>query len=258
MEFVLHPPWAASPSPNGYIKPRRRIFDDFLSLSSATHQQIYEFASKFGPLLVYCRVKSLFEEGQLLVQERSEVWRYLARCMKSLLRIAAGLHMRRGDQTRDWDVIGQAPFAVSSVVCSIKKMDLLNPCPFLPEEDWSVRANFIVKGQSRDRDMWVGLLNNLLELGRCRPWVVWQGNRTSPGPRIVYCGPSLLSFLSLQVCLTALKQDAFAVCSFCNTSYTSARAPKAGQRNFCHDCRKSGKPVLVAQRTRRARIREAR
>jgi hypothetical protein len=154
MNFVLHPPWAEPPAPNGYIRPRRHIFDDFLALSSATDEQICNFASKFGPLLIYCRVKSLFDERQLLVQERSMVWRYMAQSMKSLLRIAARLHTGRGQTASDWDAIGTAPPPVSIAVKRMKQMDLLNPSPFLPEEDWSVRTNFIARGFNRDRGMW--------------------------------------------------------------------------------------------------------
>ena len=105
--------------------------------------------------------------------------------------------------------------------------------------------------------MWARCLNVLLELGRVRPWLVWEGAGTSGRPKLMFSGRHLLSYLALQLCLRASKHDAFAVCSFCNHQYTPAgRAPKTGQRNFCSECRESGVPVRVAQRDRRARLRE--
>jgi|ERR1035437_3296697 hypothetical protein len=95
-------------------------------------------------------------------------------------------------------------------------------------------AHFVRKGADRDPKMWARLLNVLLELGRVRPWLVWEGDGSSARPNLVFSGPNLLSYLALQLCLRASKHDAFAVCCYCNRQYTpSERAPKAGQRNFC-------------------------
>src|ERR1035437_9541804 len=118
-------------------------------------------------------------------------------------------------------------------------------------------AHFVRKGADRDPKMWARLLNVLLELGRVRPWLVWEGDGSSARPNLAFSGPNLLSYLALQLCLRASKHDAFAVCCYCNQPYTpSERAPKAGQRNFCQDCRKRGVPIRLAQRSRRERLRE--
>jgi hypothetical protein len=117
-------------------------------------------------------------------------------------------------------------------------------------------THFVRKGSDRDRKMWARLLNALMELGRVRPWLVWEGTGGSV-PKLMFSGRNLLSYLALQLCLRASKHDAFAVCSYCEREYTSAeRAPKAGQRNFCLDCRNNGVPVRLAQRSRRERLRE--
>jgi hypothetical protein len=119
-------------------------------------------------------------------------------------------------------------------------------------------AYFVRKGSDRDRKMWARFLNALLDLGRVRPWLVLEGAGSSARPKLVFSGPNLLSYLALQLSLSASKHDAFAVCSYCNRQYAPmGRAPKTGQRNFCPDCRAAGVPVRVAQQARRERLREA-
>jgi hypothetical protein len=254
MDFVIPAPWAAARAGVGYVKPDRRILEEFLRLELAEDSQIYKFAAKYGPLLIFGRFETT-EERKLIVHEYSEVWRYMARCMNSLLRIAAKLYAGRSSADSDWDAIGKCPFPVYAAAERSEHTDWLDPSPFSAEEDWSGMTNFIGRGHSRNREMWATLLNTLLRFGRARPWVIWGSAASAARPQMVFSGPSLLSYLALQLCLMALKQDAFVVCTFCQREYPPTRAPKSGQRNFCPDCREQGSPVLVAQRSRRDRLR---
>jgi len=257
MAFVVHTPWAAPSPPVGYVKPSRRVFEKFLSLGSASDAEIQAFASRFGPLMIFCvpEPESSTDGKTELIHERSEVWRYFARCMTALLHIAASVHANRRPEPADWDTFGKCPFPVLSAKGRIKDADVLNPLAFQPEESWSAMAYFISVGEHRDREMWTRLLNCLLQLGRARPFVTWEGSGKSARPRLVFAAPRLLSFLALQLCLTALKADAFDVCGYCYCQYTGKRAPKTGQRNFCPECRGNGVPGLLAQREHRARVR---
>jgi len=263
MNFTIHAPWAAPAPPAGHVKARRSVFEGFLSLGAAPDAVISDFASRFGPLLIYCRIEPASAERQLVVHESSEVWRYFARSMKSLLRIAAALHVGRRSDSSDWDSIGNCPFPVANFVEQRSERELrpdselLGLEPFVTGQLWRAAASFIRRGSERNRAMWARLLNALLDFGRTRPWVIWDGSGDAAPPRMVFSGPYLLSYLALQLCLTALKQDAFFVCSFCRREYSPIRAPKAGQRNFCPDCRKAGVPVRVAQRTHRERLRQS-
>jgi hypothetical protein len=182
------------------------------------------------------------------------MWRYFAASMQSLLRIASCFHSDRRPDGADWDRIGA--FQTSLAAPAEQIPDLLS-ATYGGEEAWSVMVHFVGRGVDRDRKMWARLLNVLLELGRVRPWLIWEGAGKSARPKLVFSGPNLLSYLALQLCLRASKHDAFAVCSYCNRQYAPmGRAPKTGQRNFCPVCRAAGVPVQVAQRSRRERLRE--
>jgi hypothetical protein len=256
--FTMHTGWAAPMPPGGYVKPSRRIFETFLCLDSASDNEIHDFASRVGPLMIFCRPEPTADETTEIIHERSEVWRYFARCMKALLRIAASLQNGRRPNRSDWDTIGNCPFAVFNAKMRVRSTEMLNPLSFLPEETWSAAAHFIKKGEDRDREMWARLLNLLLQLGRARPFIKWEGSGTAAWPQLVFAAPRLLSYLAMQLCLVALKQDGFALCSSCSREYSPKRAPKTGQRNFCPECRQAGVPVRMAQRARSKRLRETR
>lgn len=255
MAFEIYTPWGTPELEAGYVKPTPRIFEDFLLLGSASDTEIYDFASRFGPLMIYCRTVPSRGATEF-IHERSEVWRYFARCMNSLLQIAADIHSGRNQKAADWDAIGACPFPVDSAKWRIKDSDVMNPLAFQPEESWSAIAYFIKVGEHRDRETWARLLTALLTLGRAEPRIIWQTSRRSAQPQMVFGAPRLLSYLALQLCLASLKQDALAMCSHCRREYASSRAPKSGQRNFCPDCRQKGVPALIAKRDSRARVRE--
>ena len=264
LEFVLHKPRRALHRRTRRVKPSGQILEKFLSLASASDKDIHDFASKFGPLLIFCREEHVRREDvemrQLVIVESCEVWRYFAACMRSLLRIAASFHGGRASDPADWGTIGNYPPPVDRAKedqANQEPVDWLNPSPSTGEAAWKFMALFVRKGTDRDRAMWTRLLNVLLGLGRVRPWVLWEGPESDARPKVVFSGPNLLSHLAIQLCLVASKQDSFAICSYCNNHYSpQKRAPKAGQRNFCPDCRASGVPVRIAQRTRREKLRE--
>jgi hypothetical protein len=171
------------------------------------------------------------------------------------LRLASSFHAGRRPEAADWDRIGAFP--ASLVPNEQEPSDLLRaPRGMGIEEAWASMAHFVGQGADRDRKMWMRFMNALLELGRVRPWLTWEGAGTSERPKLMFSGPDLLSYLALQLCLTATKHDALAVCSYCSRQYTPLqRAPKAGQRNFCPECRETGVPVRLAQRAQRERLR---
>jgi len=248
LEFVVHAP-AFVPASVRRIKPKKEILEKFLRLGTASDSEIHAFAARFGPLLIYYQGQAAGMEHQRIVIEKCDVWRYFAACMGALLRIAAKFHLGHTPDPTDWETIGNCPFTVSNA--EEPTYDWMSPTPLHGEGAWEGRTYFIRKGD-RGRAMWTGLLNLLLELGRVRPWVIWQGSGSAARPQLMFSGPNLLSYLALQLSLTASKHDAFAVCSYCNKEYSPLRrAPKAGQRNFCPDCRANGVPVRIGQRLRK-------
>jgi hypothetical protein len=257
LEFVLDSPRTKFPRLGNSVRPSPDLFERFLRLETAPAQQIQEFASKFGALLIFCRIEERkILPGKLIILESCSVWRYFAASMRSLLRIASCFDSDRRTDPADWDRIGAFPTSLARPA-EEKPRDPLSASSFGGEEAWPAMAHFVGRGADRDRKMWARFLNVLLELGRVRPWVIWEGTGSSARPKLVFSGPNLLSYLALQLCLRASKHDAFAVCSYCNRQYAPiGRAPKTGQRNFCPDCREAGMPVRVAQRSRRERLRE--
>ena len=255
LEFVLHSPWAGFPPRVNPVRPSPNIFERFLQLADAPAQQILRFAQRFGALLIFCRIEEGKIPNKLVIVESCEMWRYIAASMRSLLRIASRFHTNSRPDRADWDQIGTRP--ASLVAAKNKHRDLLSPTSFGGEEAWIAMAHFVQKGSDRDRTMWARLLNVLLELGRVRPWLVWEGTGGLARPKLMFSSRNLLSYLALQLCLRASKHDAFAICSYCEREYAPpGRAPKTGQRNFCTDCRTSGVPVRLAQRSRRERLRK--
>lgn len=256
LELVLDSPRTRFPPLANDVRPSPDLLERFLRLEAAPAQQIQEFASKFGALLIFCRIeRQKLLPGKLVIFESCAVWRYFAASMRYLLRIASCFHSDRRPDPADWDRIGVFPESLAPPAKQ-EPHDLLGTS-LSAEEAWTAMAHFVGKGADRDRKMWARFLNALLELGRVRPWLVWEGAGSSARPKLVFSSPNLLSYLALQLSLRASKHDAFAVCSYCNRQYAPmGRAPKTGQRNFCPDCRADGVPVRVAQRSRRERLRE--
>jgi hypothetical protein len=257
LKFVLEPLWSGFSSQATPVRASPDLLERFLRLATAPAPQIHKFASSFGPLLIFCRAKerkSLPEK--LIIVESCEVWRYFAASMLALLRIASCFHADRKPDPADWDRIGACPAPL--VPTRLRHLDPLSFTSMGGEQSWVAMAHFVGKGADRDRKMWALFLNVLLELGRVRPWLVWEGTGGSARrPKLVFSGSHLLSYLALQLCLMASKHDAFAVCSFCSCQYVPlGRAPKTGQRNFCPDCRESGVPGMLAQRARRERLQQ--
>ena len=202
LEFVLLKPLYRSPAaihqPRRRIrrvKPSGQILEKFLSLTSASDKEIHDFASKFGPLLIFCREERAPSTDvgmdQLVLVESCEVWRYFAACMRSLLRIAASFHGGRAPDPADWATIGNYPPPVGRVKdyrYDQEPVEWLNPSPCTGEEAWKAMVHFVGKGKDRDRAMWTRLLNVLLGLGRVRPWVLWEEPEDDARPKVVFSG----------------------------------------------------------------------
>jgi hypothetical protein len=253
LEFRLRSPWV-EPLSRGRILPSTKILDSFLRLAKASDEDILAFASRYGALQIFCETAKEQSEEEMMVVESCAVWRYFAGCIGSLLRIAAAYHDGSRPRLSDWEVIGNCPIEV--VIAKRESIDLLSPFPFQGDRAWSELCAFVRKG-TKDKRIWELLVNTLLGLGRVRPHLSWEGSGGKARPQLKLSGPNLLSYLGLQLCLTACKLDSFAMCSYCSQLYLPPlRAPKAGQKNFCPDCRKAGVPVRIAQRDRRERRRE--
>lgn len=196
LRFVM--PWSAPSSQ--LIKPNKNLFEAFLQLAHATDVEIHKFASRYGPLLIYCHAAELDEH--VVIVESCEVWRYFAACMKALLRMAARIHAGRSPELSDWDVIGRLPMAIGRT--EVNNMDWLNPSPTEAQKSWRVMAGIVSTGRNRDRAMWERLVNGALQLVEIRPRIMMKGAGAAARPRLTISGSGLLAYLVLQLCLVVL------------------------------------------------------
>jgi hypothetical protein len=217
-------------------------------------ERISRFAARYGGLQIFFKLTG----GAGLLQtehiEYCDVWRYFARVMRAMLRIAANLYHGTSGPTDQWNVISQFP-QVMHQVAHRSTPGLLHPFPEGDERNWLALAHFAAKNSQQNKTMFGHLVNTLLGLGCVRPWMTWPHEGR---PKITYSSRSLLSQLVLQLCLRLAKIDAFLVCTHCQKPYSPVvRAPKAGQRNFCPDCRREGVPRTYALKDFRLRQRQS-
>lgn len=175
--------------------------------------------------------------------------------MRAMLRIAAGLHQGTSGPKEEWYVISQFP-QVMRQVAHRSTPGLLHPFPEGDEQNWLALAYFVAKDSHQNKATFGHLVNTMLGLGCVRPWLTWPADGR---PQITYSSRSLLSQLAFQISLRLAKVDAFLVCIHCQKPYSPVvRAPKAGQRNFCPDCRREGVPKAYALKDFRQRQRQSR
>jgi hypothetical protein len=251
--------WSGNSS-GRWIRPPQGLLDSFIALADApSDEKIGSFATQYGGLQIFYNVggKPTWPLAEHI--EYCEVWRYFARVTRALLRIASNLYRGGAGSKEDWDAISKVP-SVMRETAQKAMPGILYPFPLSDEANWLALAHFVAKGSQQTRVMFAHLVNTLLGLGCVRPWFTWSdGARKVIRPQIAHSGRSLLSQLALQLCLRLAKVDALLVCVHCQQPYSPVvRAPKAGQRNFCPECRTKGVPQNYALKDFRKRRRQSR
>ena len=99
------------------------------------------------------------------------------------------------------------------------------------------------------------ITNEWLLIGNARPAVIWH--HWGKKPTVKLGGAGLFGALALQLALAIGQSLGFAVCVHCRKEYPpTARRPKAGQRNFCPECRTQGIPSRYSLTDYRDRARK--
>jgi hypothetical protein len=237
--------------------------DDRLALRSAVRsatpsdEKICSFATRYGGLQIFYTLGGDTHWPLIEHIEHCDVWRYFAHAMRSLQRIASEQYRGRSGSKEDWEVIHRVP-PVMRETARESSPGLLHPSLHGDEENWLILAHFIAKPSHQNRVMFGHLINTLLGLGCIRPWLTWpDAARKVVRPLITYSSRSLLSQLAVQLCLRLAKIDALLVCTHCQKPYSPhLRAPKAGLRHFCLECRGKGIPKSYALKDFRERQRQ--
>jgi hypothetical protein len=84
--------------------------------------------------------------------------------------------------------------------------------------------------------------------------VTWRNEKSS----LRFGGTNLFGALALQLALVSTGVGALIICSECKLPYNPERMPRAGELNYCFDCREAGIDARNRQRARRSRRRAER
>jgi len=174
-------------------------------------------------------------QGGMGDPERVDWWRYWARQAACLGRILVALRAGRLGAGADWE-------------------ELRKPGPWAVGDNWERGLQIIgeVMGQvfeahdrslRSQRDMAGKALDTWMRLGDLRPEITMPGART----RIALRPRSLFGALGLQLVFAAADIDGFAFCHGCHVPVIPTRQMGPfGQRVFCQDCRRKGRPQQEA------------
>ena len=247
------------------VKAAHDTFGRFLKLSTQPEIVIEKFAEEFGPLGVYSKIEDTVESDIIAVTESVELWRYWSRALGALrqlgdyFRDTPDAHQVHSSVVNSWTTLANCPIEIEALGRTNPRnkariADPLSLTMHTAEVAWAYQVWFVGRSlegnaHERDRHTWLQLINTLIELGRVRPWLLWEQSK----PRLVFSGPGLLSYLALQLCHLVSRRDNFA-CDHCAAQYYSERAPKRGQLHFCPACRDKGVGNMLAMRRHREQI----
>lgn len=206
-----------------WTKPDSAMLERFLSLGDATDAAILRFAKRYGVLALCDHGAPSSHSPQCRpvgwpgpCREALVDWRFFSRSVLATLKISAALTLGKTPAPADWQVIYSRSGRTA------------------PWWKQSVDAD---KSAAED------VLNEWLSYAMPRFEVRWDG--VSPELEMKP-GAGMFGSIALQLVLRAGRKDSMAVCFHCGAAYTAQRRPKAGQRNFCPECRRNGIPQQYA------------
>ena len=227
------------------VRPAADLLERFINLSEAPMSRIAKFAASHGRIGIYAPPVYFGQIARKGPVEYCEVWRWFARSMHSLLKISASVLSGQQASKVDWGKIEDVPLVVKHM-----DHDQLSKSEMM----WRSQAMLGIFKYPSTRKELETRLNTLLALGEVRPWVQWPD--TTNQPSLVYNSPGLLPHLTLQLCLRVLRRETFVLCCHCSGEFAPVkRAPKAGQRSFCPECRQAKVPQRYAKQDYRNRER---
>lgn len=95
-------------------------------------------------------------------------------------------------------------------------------------------------------------VNKWLRWGVVRPTLIWDGGSDFPN---IHFGGNTFAGLALQLAFEVSRTRALVACSGCGSLYRRRlRAPKAGQANYCDECREKGAGLLFRKRRQNRRL----
>jgi len=206
-------------------RPSPVLLDEFSGLAEAMAEQIFEFARKWGALVI----KTTAMPGSRF-REPVAAWRDLAIRFRALHRIGVDLNCGKVGTVEDWKALRL-------------ELPVRNKSYSAVEE-----ARFAVMSN----------VGRLVREAGLHPRLYWD--KPAKQWRIdfdTFSRTNLLAVLVLRLMIAIADKDGFAICSGCQKSYPPERQPSTGRRNYCPTCRESGIPYRDSKREQRRRNREA-
>jgi hypothetical protein len=205
-------------------RPSPVLLDDFSALADATPEQIFDFAQRWGALVIKTTAMPGFR-----FREPVASWRGLAIRFRALHRIGVDLNCGKLGAIEDWKALGlELPVRNTSYSA-------------LEEARFAVMSN----------------IGRLVREAGLHPRLYWD--KPAKQWRIdfdTFSRTNLLAVLVLRLMIAIADKDGFAICSGCQRSYPPERQPSVGRRNYCPTCRESGIPYRDSKRELRRRKRE--
>jgi hypothetical protein len=219
------------------VGPEKGMFERFLDLRTGHDSAILRFAKRFGVLQICEHDLPATHDSNCrplgfphTPWEPLSSWRFFSSQAFLLLKIANRLHQGKSGLQADWD----AAFSRSK-----RK---------LPRWDDTALSLEVQRHHIADS------VNEWLQLAGVHPRLWWSD---ASRPQIKLNTRGLFGALAVQLALATAKADGWATCSFCGIDFNPPkRKAKAGQRNFCPECRAKGMPQRVALADFRRRSRE--
>jgi hypothetical protein len=143
--------------------------------------------------------------------EPLDAWRFWSRQARTVVNIAAELHLDRVGRPEDWKIVFER-----------------SPAPR--------NAPWWKQDVAVDRGQLARVVQEWLDIADVRPRAEWPQS----GPSLRLFGRGLFGALSIQLLLSAWKTTAIAVCSSCGSAYAPVRRPRRTGRHYCEACRQKG------------------
>lgn len=123
------------------IRAPRGLLDRFGALADASDEKIRSFATQYGGLQIFYSLAGESHWPTIEHSEYCEVWRYFARTMRALQRIASDQYRGGSGSNEDWQVIHQVPPLMRQTARE-SNHDFLRPFPLGDERNWGLIGSF--------------------------------------------------------------------------------------------------------------------
>jgi hypothetical protein len=200
-----------------------RLWCDFVQLADKDDGDIRRFAEHWGPLRPTRRPSS--------ATESVEEWRQFAILARALVRTDEAVRRNEPGSAEDWKAICRWLQRVYDPELASQR---------------TKRPGAVILHR---RSTVIAALNRWYSASPGNTILVLEGDRVAIRPEV----GTLFGIIGVQLAYQVISSHRTLMCYHCNDFFTPQRIPTTGDRQFCPECRKRGKPQLYAMRDYRRR-----